>query len=103
MPINPEWVTEGNPTALGTILLQSEDKKLSMGFWECSPGMFDWTFGWDEFARLSEGEVSISEEAGETYTLIAGDLVHFPLGLKTRWHVKKTVKKIFFLRTPEPL
>ena len=103
MPINADWIREGDPKAKGTILLQSEDQKLSSGFWECSPGKFIWIFGWDEFARLSEGEVTITEEGGETYTLTAGDVVHFPLGLKTHWHVKKTVKKVFFIRTPEPL
>jgi YD repeat-containing protein len=103
MPINPEWVTAGNPVARGAILIQSADRKCHQGLWECSPGEFDWTFTWDEFARLTEGEVTISEASGKTYTLGPGDLAHFPLGLKTHWKVRKTVKKVFFLRTPEPL
>lgn len=103
MPINPDWIREGNPAAKGTVLLQTGDQKVSCGLWECPPGKFEWTFSWDEFCRLSEGDVTISEEGGETYTLGPGDVVHFPIGLKTHWHVRKTVKKVFVIRTPEPL
>ena len=51
----------------------------------------------------TDGEVTIEEEDGERYTLRAGDFVHFPLGLKAKWHVPKYVKKTFTLRTLEPL
>jgi uncharacterized cupin superfamily protein len=103
MPINADWIKGGDPNARGTILLQSDDQLLSSGFWECSPGQFEWNFEWDEFARVIEGEVTVREENGDTYTLGPGDVVHFPLGLKTHWDVKKTMKKVFFIRTTEPL
>lgn len=103
MPINPDWIKGGDPVARGVILVQSEDQKLSCGLWQCSPGQFEWHFGWDEFARVIEGEATIREEGGDTYTIGPGDVVHFPLGIKTDWDVKKTVKKVFFIRTAEPL
>ena len=103
MPIDPEQVKEGNPDARGVILVQSADRKLSCGLWQCNPCKFEHTYAWDEFARILEGEATISEEGGNTYTLAAGDFAHFPLGLKSLWEVKKTVHKVFFLRTPEPL
>ena len=102
MPINPEWIIEGTPTARGTVLMQSQDKLLSGGFWECTAGKFQWIFGWDEFVHILEGEVTIREEGGATHTLRAGDIAHFPLGLKTYWHVPNYVRKVFTLRTPEP-
>lgn len=102
MPIEPSWILEGTPEAKGTVLLQSADKLISSGLWSCSAGKFNWTFAWDEFVYVLEGEVTISEEGGETYTLKAGDCAHFPLGLKTKWHVPDFVKKAFTLRTQEP-
>ena len=51
---------------------------------------------------ILEGEVTIREEGGATHTLKAGDVAHFPRGLTTHWHVPKSVKKFFTLRTPEP-
>lgn len=104
MPIEPAWIKEGNPVAKGTILTQSEDKKISSGVWSCQPGKFEWTFGWDEFVTVFEGEVDITEDGTDnTITLRAGDNAHFPIGMKTHWHVKQAVRKFFVIRTPEAL
>lgn len=103
MPIEPSWILAGAPEARGKILVQSADQCLSSGLWECTAGEFRWTFAWDEFVYILEGEVSIQEEGGQTHTLGPGDIAHFPLGLVTRWTVPRHVKKAFTLRTPEPL
>ena len=104
MPIDPSWIKKGTPVARGTILTQSADQRVSSGLWSCEPGEFEWTFAWDEFIHVLEGEVTITEDGGgERYTLKPGDMAHFPLGLKTHWNVAKTVKKFFVIRTPEPL
>ncbi len=84
------------------MLLQSEDKLVSSGIWDCSAGKFQWIFGWDEFVHVLEGEVTIAEEGGDTYTLRAGDSAHFPIGLKSIWTVPDYVRKVFTIRTPEP-
>ena len=102
MPIEPSWILEGTPTARGIVQMQSQDKCVSAGFWECTAGRFQWIFGWDEFVYVLDGEVTIREEGGAVHTLRPGDSAHFPLGLKTTWHVPRYVKKFFTLRTPEP-
>jgi len=103
MPIEPSWIKEGNPIARGTVVTQSEDKRVSSGLWSCEPGKFQWIFGWDEFVHLLEGEVEITEDGTDnTITLGPGDMAHFPLGMKTHWHVKQAVRKFFVIRTPEP-
>ncbi|MFP6751780.1 MAG: cupin domain-containing protein [Pirellulaceae bacterium] len=103
MLIEPSWIKEGNPVARGTILTQSDDKRVSSGLWSCEPGKFEWTFSWDEFVHLLEGEVEITEDGTDnTVTLGPGDMAHFPLGMKTHWHVRKAVRKFFVIRTPEP-
>ena len=103
MPIDAVFIKDGNPVARGSVLTQSADKKVSSGLWTCEPGKFDWTYEWDEFVHVLEGEVTITEDGGTSYTLRPGDMAHFPLGLNTHWHVTKAVKKFFVLRTPEPL
>lgn len=103
MPIEPSWITSGDPVACGTVTAQSEDKKVSSGLWSCEPGKFQWTFTWDEFVHVLEGEVEINEDGTDnTITLRPGDMAHFPLGMKTHWNVKQKVKKFFVIRTPEP-
>ncbi len=103
MPIQPSWILEGTPRARGKVLLQSADRKVSSGLWDCSAGRFQWTFTWDEFVHVLEGEVSISQQGGPTVTLKAGDSAHFPVGLKTEWLVPRYVRKAFTVRTAEPL
>ena len=102
MPIEPDWILEGSPQARGTVLVQSADKLISSGLWSCSAGKFNWEFAWDEFVYVLEGEVAITEEGGHRYRLQPGDVAHFPIGLKTEWHVPQFVKKVFTLRTSEP-
>ncbi|MFN0055172.1 MAG: cupin domain-containing protein [Planctomycetales bacterium] len=103
MPIEPGWILEGSPRARGTVLLQSADNKVSSGLWECTAGRFRWTFGWDEFVHVLEGEVTIEQEGGAAVTLKAGDSAHFPVGLQTVWQVPRFVRKVFTVRTSEPL
>ena len=62
MPIEPSWIKEGNPVARGAVLTQSADKRVSSGLWSCEPGQFEWTFSWDEFVHVLEGEVDITAE-----------------------------------------
>ena len=103
MPIAPEFITAGNPVARGAVFNQSADKTLSSGLWTCEPGEFDWSYTWDEFVYVFEGEVTITEEGGNSYDVGPGDMAHFPLGSKAHWNVKKAVRKFFVLKTPEPL
>ena len=103
MPIEAELITAGNPVARGAVLNQSADKTLSSGLWTCEPGAFNWNYTWDEFVYIFAGEVRITEEGGKSYTVGAGDMAHFPIGLKAHWQVKKAVRKFFVLKTPEPL
>ncbi len=102
-PIPEEQILEGEPVARIWIGAQSSDLKVTQGVWDCTAGTFNWDYTWDEFVMILDGEATIEEEGGEQYTVRAGDFVHFPLGLKTKWHVSKYVKKTFTLRTPEPL
>ncbi len=103
MPIEPTWIIEGNPVASGVVLTQSPDKLLSSGLWSCTAGRFRWTFGWDEFVHILEGEVTIRDETGQTRTLTAGQTAFFPLGLNTEWSIPQFVRKVFTVRTKEPL
>ena len=102
-PIPEEQILEGEPVARIWISEQSSDLKVTQGVWDCTAGKFSWEYGWDEFVMVPEGEATIEEEGGERHTFRAGDFVHFPLGLKTKWHVPNYIKKTFILRTPEPL
>jgi uncharacterized cupin superfamily protein len=102
-PIPAEQVLAGNPAARIWISAQSADGKVTQGVWDCAAGQFRWSYTWDEFILILEGEVTIESSGKKKVTLRAGDHAHFPLGLQAVWTVPKYVKKTFVLRTPEPL
>lgn len=102
MPIEPAWIRAGNPVARGAILTQSEDKCVVSGLWSCEPGEFDWTFPADEFIHVFSGNATVTGPDGQSVALSAGKMAHFPVGLKTRWHVTEPIRKFFVLRFPAP-
>jgi hypothetical protein len=102
MPIDADLITDGNPVARGTVLMQTADKKVTAGIWTCEPGAFRWTYTWDEFFHLLEGAVTVITDDTTRHTLGPGDTAHFPVDLKTHWHIDRAVRKFFVLRTNEP-
>lgn len=72
-PIAPEQVLDGDPQASGTILWKSADGTLANGIWECTPGTFS-RLQPNETLCL-EGEVTVTPEGGEAFTIRPGDVV----------------------------
>lgn len=107
----PDWPLEslaittvaGEPAGSGQVTFQSPDKLISGGVWGCSPGTFELTFGWDEMSYLLEGEIVIEQEGARPITVRPGDFLNCPRGTKSRWTVKQACKKVFFLRSPQPM
>jgi uncharacterized cupin superfamily protein len=101
-PLDPSQIVEGDPQASATILWKSEDGKQCNGIWECTPGVFDYVHT-DETACLVQGRVTVTPEGGEPVEIGAGDIVFFPEGSRTRWHVRETVRKAFHLHASRGL
>jgi uncharacterized cupin superfamily protein len=107
----PDWplqtlgavIVEGDPRGSGKVTFQTSDKLVSGGVWECTAGTFDLTFGWDEMAYLLQGELVIQEDSGKQIRVQPGDFFFSSKGSRARWIVKQPIKKVFFLRTPDPL
>jgi len=107
----PDWpletlgisVTAGDPKGSGKVTYQTSDKLISGGVWGCSPGTFELTFGWDEMSYLLEGEIIIDKRAHNQSRFDRADFLNCPKGTKSRWIVKKACKKVFFLRSPQPM
>jgi len=103
----PDWplqslgavTVHGDPTASGKTVFETKDRQITGGIWECSPGIFDLTFTWDEMALLLEGELVIVEEpSGQKTRILPGSFFFVPRGASTRWIVVKPLKKVFFSR-----
>ena len=107
----PDWpletlgisITAGSPQGSGKVTYQTSDKLVSGGVWGCSPGTFELTFGWEEMSYLLEGEIMIEQEGAQPITVRPGDFLMIPKGTKSRWTIKKACRKVFFLRSPQPM
>jgi uncharacterized cupin superfamily protein len=77
----------------------AEWKIASWSPWECEPSSFDWEYDAHESAYLYEGKVTV-ESNGTTTLIKAGDLVHFPRGMKCHWHVMERIRKVYFFDHP---
>jgi uncharacterized cupin superfamily protein len=63
--------------------------------WECEPSEFDWEYSSKETAYVFEGYVIVTPEKGEPVIIEAGELVQFPKGMKCKWKVNKTIRKVY--------
>jgi hypothetical protein len=102
-PIDPDWITGGNPTARALTLALAEDNNYSCGLWDCTAGEFKYIYYTDEIVHILEGEVYVREDGAEHH-LGAGDTAFFPKGLTAHWTVPNYVKKFAIHRVvPRPL
>lgn len=102
-PIAGDQIVAGHPQASGAFLWQSDDKRLSNGVWECTPGSFRWDYTWDETIYFREGRVTITDQDGKSVSVGAGDLIFVPAGTKSTWVITETVRKVFHLRSDTPV
>ena len=52
---------------------------------------------------ILEGEVTLTDQDGESLSVRAGHQVFVPIGSTVRWDVKEKRRKVFHIRTDEPL
>lgn len=60
--------------------------------WNCEASVFDWYFDDEETCLILEGEATVKYDGGEV-SFKGGDLVIFPKGMQSTWHVSKAIKK----------
>lgn len=65
------------------------------GFWSAQPGRADIRYTKDELCTLLEGEVRLTDEAGQAEVYVAGDTFVIPKGFKGVWETVKPVRKFF--------
>lgn len=66
----------------------------SWSAWSCEPETFDWEYSMQEIAYVQAGKVTVMTDE-QIVDIEAGDLVTFPKGLKCKWTVHETIKKVY--------
>jgi hypothetical protein len=101
-PIPRDWVIEGRPQARSKRLATSADGTATVMAWSCSAGRFHWHYTVDEAIHIISGEVHVTNENGESRRLGPGDMVFFPAGSSSVWHVPNEVRKFAVCRHSMP-
>jgi uncharacterized cupin superfamily protein len=101
-PISVDWVLEGTPESRCKELARSHDLTSFVMVWDCTAGRFKWHYNKDETLVVLSGEAFITTGSGER-RIGPGDVVFFPVGSSSTWHVPKYIKKVAFLRHTMPL
>ncbi|WP_235045551.1 cupin domain-containing protein [Methylophaga lonarensis] len=61
--------------------------------WDCPVTEFRLDFDETEKAYILEGEIVVTPDGAASVTIVPGDYVEFPAGLKSMWRVTKQLKK----------
>ena len=60
--------------------------------WSHPEAKFPWSYEGEESCYLLEGEVTVTPKNGKPVTIVKGDLVTLPKGLKCNWEIHEPVK-----------
>lgn len=95
-PIDPSIVTKGKDVWEKTRVLYADATgELTVGLWESSPGAWRLMTIEDEYVRLLEGQIKLTDEKGATRTFKPGDSFFVPEHFGGEWENIGTVRKIF--------
>lgn len=99
----------GEPTPaklpIGELIAQSrlgqdttiEGSGVSVGIWECSPGVFRRHIMNREFSHILSGWCIFTPDAGDPVELHAGDAVFFPANCEGVWDIRAQFRKTYVI------
>ena len=61
--------------------------------WTKEVSEFPWEYDEKETCLILEGDVTVTNETGEKFSLGPGDWVVFPQGMKCTWKVNRPIRK----------
>jgi uncharacterized cupin superfamily protein len=97
----PFVIEAGDPTQRDSPLFTNDSNNMYVGLWDSTAFESEMRpFPSHEFVQLLEGEVSITEENGETQVFKAGDAFFIPMGTVCQWRVKDYLKKYYAIVEP---
>ena len=74
-----------------------EDDRLYCGIWESTPGKVTVDYKDWEFCHFIQGVAVLTNEAGQSWRLTAGDAFIIPPGFKGTWETVEAVRKHYVI------
>lgn len=91
----PGEILAGAPSPRSGLMWRSDDGLLESGVFEADPGVFTFTFGWEEFFVVVAGRATVEFGTGQVMELAPGVAGAFCPGDETTWTIHETFRKGF--------
>ena len=89
---------EGNQMEAGVALWTSDDGRVEVGVWECTPGRFTAARETNsEICHIVSGRVSLHNSDGRTQEVGPGEVLVLPIGWRGEWTIHETTRKLYIL------
>ena len=72
---------------------EEKQRATSWPIWEKEASEFLWEYDEKETCHVLDGQVTVTNEEGETFSFAAGDWVVFPQGMNCTWKITQDVRK----------
>jgi len=98
---DPLVIVGEKPLQHDNIVFTNDAGNMFVGMWDSTS--FDSEmrpFPWHELVQLLEGEVTITEEGGQTHLFKPGDAYFIPMGTVCKWQTTGYVKKLYSILEP---
>jgi uncharacterized protein len=92
---------DGSPLMHGKNLYSSGNGQILSGIYEVTKGRFKVIYPFHEHATVLAGEVTLTDEAGNSVTYGPGDSWFCHQGEVVTWDVKERLRKTFFVVTAD--
>ncbi|ENY70603.1 hypothetical protein G114_17499 [Aeromonas diversa CDC 2478-85] len=101
-PLYPakERLIAGDPKQLLWNHYSDPSAQFHAGVWQGEPGAWEVRYTEHEFCHLIEGRVRLSDQEGNSMTLVAGDQFVIPAGFRGTWETLETCRKIYVIFEP---
>ena len=96
--VPPEAFTTEDKTEIGHQFFASDDKKTSVGVWECAPTIEEFDdYPDNEMITVISGSVRVTNENGDSETFTSGDTFFIAKGEKIKWEITEKLRKFYMV------
>lgn len=96
--VPPEAFNTEDKTEIGHTFFESNDKKTSVGVWECAPTIEEFDeYPDNEMMTVISGSVTLTNESGDSETFTSGDTFFIAKGAKIRWEITEKLLKFYMV------
>lgn len=93
----PEKLIAGNPQQTVWMHYTDPTKQFVVGIWRSEPGKWRIAYTEEEYCHMLEGKSIVTNEAGESFTVSAGESFVIPRGFIGTWEVVESTTKRFVM------